>query len=67
MEMTFGERCKAVRNKLYLSQTMLANELGVAFATVNRWEKGRREPNLQHLRAFASFCKKNGIEEDLTR
>ena len=36
--MEFSEQVKYVREKLFLSQEMLAKELGVSFATVNRWE-----------------------------
>ena len=39
--MTFGERVKSARQKLGMSQQALAKELGVSFATVNRWEQGR--------------------------
>src|SRR5437667_1513749 len=33
-----------IRNRLHLSQEQLAQRLNVAFATVNRWENGRGEP-----------------------
>jgi type I restriction enzyme M protein len=33
-----------VRNRLHLSQEQLAQRLNVSFATVNRWENGRGEP-----------------------
>lgn len=62
--MEFREKIKFVRNKLYLSQEMLAKELGVAFATVNRWETGRCKPNYQTQRKFAEYCKANGISFD---
>ncbi|MBQ3066597.1 MAG: helix-turn-helix transcriptional regulator [Clostridia bacterium] len=62
--MEFKDKVKFVRKKLYLSQEMMAKELGVAFATVNRWEAGRCHPNYRAQRAFADFCKANGIDAE---
>ena len=62
--MEFREKVKAVRKKLYLSQEMMAKELGVAFATVNRWESGRCKPNYGAQKAFAEFCKAHSIDVD---
>lgn len=62
--MTFGEKIKQVRKQLYLSQEAMANELGVAFATVNRWETGKSKPNYTAQRTFAEFCKSHGIKAD---
>ena len=62
--MEFKDKVKTVRKKFYLSQEMMAKELGVAFATVNRWESGRRKPNYNAQRAFANFCKAHYIDVD---
>lgn len=62
--MEFKDKVKCVRKKLYLSQEMMAKELGVAFATINRWESGRCYPNYRAQKAFADFCKANGIDPD---
>ena len=59
--MEFKDKVKYVRKKLYLSQEMMAKELSVAFATVNRWESGRCEPNYRSQKAFAEFCKSNNL------
>ncbi len=59
--MTFGEKVKNVRLQLFLSQEKFAKQLGVSFATVNRWEKGVCEPNYEGQKAFHEFCKKNDI------
>ena len=56
--MEFKDKVKIVRKKFYLSQEMMAKELGVAFATVNRWESGRCKPNYNAQRAFANFAKR---------
>ncbi len=62
--MEFKDKVKTVRKKFYLSQEMMAKELGVAFATVNRWESGRCKPNYNAQRAFANFCKAHYIDVD---
>lgn len=36
---------KEIRLELGLSQEDLARELGISFATVNRWENGRVKPS----------------------
>lgn len=36
--MSFSEKIKQVRSQLKMSQEDLAHELGVSFATINRWE-----------------------------
>lgn len=62
--MEFKDKVKYVRKKFYLSQEMMAKELGVAFATVNRWESGRCHPNYRAQKAFSDFCKQNGVDID---
>ena len=62
--MTFSEKLQIVRKQLFLSQEALAKELGVSFATVNRWEKGKCEPNYKAQKAFNDLCIKNNIELD---
>src|SRR5215510_10683532 len=41
----YSNQIKAVRGKLGLTQERLAEQLGVSFATVNRWEKGHARPS----------------------
>ena len=60
--MTFAEKVKFVRMKLYISQAQLAKEIGVSFATVNRWESKGYEPQLASVGRFNDFCEKHGIE-----
>ena len=62
--MEFGQKVRIVRKKLYLSQEAMAKELGVAFATVNRWEAGRCKPNYAAQKAFAEFCQSRFIDVD---
>lgn len=59
--MTFGEKTKQVREKLFMSQEDFAKELGVAFVTVSRWENGHCEPNYKAQKKFHELCEKNGI------
>ncbi len=40
----------------------MAKELGVSFATVNRWEKGKFEPGYNAQKAFNDLCEKNNID-----
>lgn len=60
--MTYSEGIKALRLKMLLTQTELADKLGVAFATVNRWEKGHHEPTMKEKRKLAPMFKKYGIK-----
>ena len=41
-----------------ITQVQLAKELGVAFATVNRWLNGRSKPGKIHLYHLEKFLKK---------
>jgi SNF2 family DNA or RNA helicase len=41
----YSERIKRLRAGLGLTQQSLAKELGVSFATVNRWENGQTKPS----------------------
>ena len=53
---------KDIRSRLGLSQTELAGKLGVSFATVNRWEKGRCEPSQIAINAIKRMCAHNNID-----
>ena len=55
---TFPELVKEVRRQLGISQEELAHELGVSFATINRWENGKTTPFKLARRQFDAFCKK---------
>jgi DNA-binding XRE family transcriptional regulator len=60
--MEFSDKLKCARQKLNISQTAMAQELGVAFTTINRWENERVMPNYRAIKKFDEFCKKNGIK-----
>lgn len=60
--MTFSDQVKAVRMALQLSQTELSEQMGVSYATISRWERENRKPQLAMLGKFYSFCMRSGIE-----
>jgi predicted ATPase/DNA-binding NarL/FixJ family response regulator/DNA-binding XRE family transcriptional regulator len=48
-------RIQRLRASLGLSQEQLARQLGVSFATVNRWESGRTQMSARASRALSEF------------
>ena len=52
-----------LRNRLHLSQEQLAQRLNVSFATVNRWENGRAEPQGSAKIALDSLLEEMGQAE----
>jgi DNA-binding transcriptional regulator YiaG len=60
--MKFSDIVKTTRKQLNISQQALANELKVSFATVNRWEGGRTEPQPAIRELFYQFCKRKKVE-----
>ena len=46
--------------KLLLTQETLAKELGVSYATICRWEKDNREPQIVSQGKFYAFCERKG-------
>ena len=59
--MTISEKLKKIREIKKITQEQLANELNIAFATVNRWEKGAIEPNDENIAKIEKYCEDNGI------
>ena len=64
--MDIAAEIKRVRQRSMLSQEEMARELGVSFATVNRWETGRAKPTYRTLRLIDDFCQKRGIESTIS-
>ena len=52
---------KQIREHLNMSQTELAEQLNVTFATVNRWENGRAVPNKLAQTKLYEICKENDV------
>ena len=57
---------KQIRRQLSLSQEDLARQLGVSYATVNRWENGLSKPSKLAKAQLESFCKKMTGQGKLT-
>ena len=55
-ERQFASFLKTIRGQLGLSQEDLARELGVSFASVNRWENGQVKPSKLARAQLSSFC-----------
>lgn len=60
--MKSSEIIKEIRSRLNLSQSELAEKLGVSFATVNRWEKGHCEPSQIAVNTIKNLCANNNID-----
>ena len=54
---------RAIRNKLNLSQELLAARLNVSFATVNRWEAGKSKPQNAQAEAIEALAEEAGVTE----
>ena len=52
---------KQIREHLNISQTELAEQLNVTFATVNRGENGRAVPNKLAQTKLYEICKENDV------
>lgn len=63
--MNVSEKIKDIRRKSLLSQIEFADEIGVSFSTVNRWENGKTAPNYQTLKKIKKFCDRNNICFDI--
>lgn len=59
--MSFPEEIKRIRQRSFLTQQDFAEEIGVAFSTVNRWESGRAKPNLKAMKSINAFCLENNL------
>ena len=64
--MNFSEKIKQIRQQRFLSQEAFAKELGVSFATVNRWESGKTKPTYKTMKLLDDYCKKSDIVFDIS-
>ena len=60
-KMEFKDKLIYARAVLKYSQTKMAEELGVSYATINRWENGNNAPSKTMIVLFENYCKKHGI------
>jgi DNA-binding transcriptional regulator YiaG len=56
MAKEFSAIVKEIRTTLEMSQEDLAREIGVSFATVNRWENSKTHPSKLAKKQFEFFC-----------
>lgn len=52
--MTLGERIKAAREKIGMTQVELGKKVGVSGVAIMRYEKGSREPRIEQLQRIAN-------------
>lgn len=62
--MTLAEKLVRIRAELNLSQEALARELGVSFATINRWERGHTNPSARYIYIIDRYGKEKNITLD---
>ena len=62
--MNYPKMLKEYREKVLLTQTELAKELGVSFASVNRWENGQFEPTMKTKRKLKKLFIEAGVVDD---
>lgn len=53
---------RAIRAELGLTQTELAEQLGVSFATVNRWEGGDTKPQRAAMAKLVALAEEAGVD-----
>ena len=63
--MSFCDDIRELRQKSFFSQEAFAKELGVSFATVNRWESGKTKPTYKTMKLIDDFCKGHNIDFDI--
>ncbi|MBR3124651.1 MAG: helix-turn-helix transcriptional regulator [Mogibacterium sp.] len=65
--MSFAEDIKRVRRKSFMTQEHFAKEIGVSYATVNRWETGKAMPSLKAMKLIDEYCKQNDVDFDISK
>lgn len=60
--MTYSDAIKLLRKKMIITQTELAENLGVSFGAVNRLENGKYKPTTKSKRKLAELFTKYEIE-----
>ena len=62
--MDYAKKLKEYREHELLTQRELAKKLGVAFVSVNRWERGHHEPTMKIKRKIRALLNEANIPED---
>jgi DNA-binding transcriptional regulator YiaG len=56
---------KSIRKELGISQEMLARDLNVSFATLNRWENGHTTPSLLAMTRIKEYAEQNHVADEV--
>jgi putative transcriptional regulator len=56
-----SEEVKSIRSQLGISQEQFARDLGIATASVYRWEAGKSQPSPLHAKLIRQFAEGRGI------
>ncbi len=59
----FSVFIRNIRLRMNMSQEDFARELGVSFATINRWETGKNKPSRMAVATLEKFCIQNGLND----
>jgi len=62
--MDYKVMIKKLRNKMFLTQTEFAKEIGVSIASVARWETGENEPTMKVKKKLNALFIKYKLVED---
>ena len=62
--MDYKVMVKKLRNKMFLTQSEFAKELGASIASVARWETGENEPTMKIKRRLNDLFVKYKMVED---
>ena len=60
--MAYKVMVKKLRNKMFLTQSEFAKELGVSIASVARWETGENDPTMKVKRKLNDLFIKYSVE-----
>ena len=62
--MDYSKLIKQYREKMFLTQKEFAEQIGVSFVTVNRWETEKFEPTMKIKKKLHDLFLKAGIVEE---
>ena len=67
MKLDYASAIINLRIKLNLSQSALAELLGVSFTSVNRWENGKYSPTKLVKKKIELLCQENNIQMEVIK
>lgn len=60
----YAKKITEYREKMFLTQTDLANKLGVSFPCITRWENGKFEPTMKIKKKLYQLFIEAGMKVD---